>query len=114
MTITTTTDAALYRLLAWLSPAYPVGAYTYSHALETAVEEARVRDRAGLLAYVRTALLAGAGRVDGALLAAAWRPWPPGPSHASPPLPPAIRAPLRIPWRSARPPVSTACPLCRR
>ena len=39
MTITTTTDDALYRLLTWLSPAYPVGAYTYSHGLETAVEE---------------------------------------------------------------------------
>ena len=37
-TATTTTDA-LYRLLTWLSPAYPVGAYTYSHGLETAAEE---------------------------------------------------------------------------
>jgi urease accessory protein len=71
-TITTTTDA-LYRLLAWLSPAYPVGAYTYSHGLETAVEEGAVRDRADLLAYVTAALRDGAGRVDGALLAAAHR-----------------------------------------
>ena len=30
---------ALYRLLAWMSPAYPVGAFSYSHGLETAVEE---------------------------------------------------------------------------
>jgi urease accessory protein len=73
MTITTTTEDALYRLLTWLSPAYPVGAYTYSHGLETAVEEGRVTDRAGLIAYVRTALLDGAGRVDGALLVAAFR-----------------------------------------
>ena len=73
-TITTTDEpAALYRLLAWLSPAYPVGAYTYSHGLETAVEEGRVRDRAGLVDYVATVLHAGAGRVDGALVAAAWR-----------------------------------------
>src|SRR5262249_26889388 len=27
-------DAALYRLLTWLSPAYPLGAYAYSHGLE--------------------------------------------------------------------------------
>ena len=59
-TITTTEAAAegamLYRLLAWLSPAYPVGAYTYSHGLETAVEDGAVKDRAGLVAYVRAAL----------------------------------------------------------
>jgi urease accessory protein len=79
MTTTIPTDgpgtegAALYRLLAWLSPAYPVGAYTYSHGLETAVEDGLVRDRATLVDYVRTVLLAGAGRVDGALLVAAWR-----------------------------------------
>jgi urease accessory protein len=68
-----TEGAALYRLLAWLSPAYPVGAYTYSHGLETAVEDGAVRDRAALVGYVSTVLLAGAGRVDGALLVAAWR-----------------------------------------
>lgn len=72
-TITTTTEAALYRLLAWCSPAYPVGAYTYSHGLEAAVAAGLVADRAGLADYVATALAAGAGRVDGALLAAAWR-----------------------------------------
>jgi len=73
-TITSITDpGALYRLLAWLSPAYPTGAYTYSHGLETAVEEGLVRDRAALVDYVATVLRAGAGRVDGAVLAACWR-----------------------------------------
>lgn len=72
-TITTTEGGALYRLLAWLSPAYPVGAYTYSHGLETAVEDGRVTTRAALVDYIATVLRAGAGRVDGALLAAAWR-----------------------------------------
>ncbi|MFC7737280.1 urease accessory protein UreF [Roseomonas sp. GCM10028921] len=66
-------DAALYRLLAWTSPAYPVGAYTYSHGLEAAVEERAVRNRADLVAYVEAALGRGAGAVDGPLLAAAWR-----------------------------------------
>ncbi|MCK8785031.1 urease accessory protein UreF [Roseomonas sp. NAR14] len=66
-------EAALYRLLAWLSPAYPVGAYTYSHGLETAVEDGAVRDRAGLVAYVAAVLGQGAGAVDGPLLAAAHR-----------------------------------------
>jgi urease accessory protein len=70
---TGTEGAALYRLLAWLSPAYPVGAYTYSHGLERAVEDGAVRDRATLLGYIRSVLLAGAARIDGALLVAAWR-----------------------------------------
>lgn len=78
MAITTTeieplATGALHRLLAWLSPAYPVGAYSYSHGLEMAVEEGRVTDRATLIAYVTTVLRAGAGRIDGALLVAAWR-----------------------------------------
>ena len=73
-TITTTTDAAAqYRLLAWLSPAYPIGGFGYSHGLEAAVEAGLVRDRAALVEYVATVLRDGAGRVDGALLAAAWR-----------------------------------------
>ncbi len=31
-------DNSLLRLLAWLSPAFPTGAYAYSHGLEWAVE----------------------------------------------------------------------------
>jgi urease accessory protein len=76
MVITTTMaegDGALYRLLAWTSPAYPVGAYTYSHGLEAAVEDGAVKNRAGLVSYVETALGRGAGAVDGPLLAASWR-----------------------------------------
>jgi urease accessory protein len=63
----------LYRLLAWLSPAYPIGAFSYSHGIETAVEEGFVRDRASLVEWLETVLAAGTGRVDGALFAAAWR-----------------------------------------
>src|SRR5262245_12879873 len=39
-----TSGAALYRLMAWLSPAYPVGAFSYSSGLEWAVETGDVRD----------------------------------------------------------------------
>ena len=63
------TDAALYRLLAWLSPAYPVGAYSYSHGLEWAVEAGLVRDRAGLEAWLATVLRHGGGWQDAVLLA---------------------------------------------
>ena len=63
----------LYRLLAWLSPAYPIGAFSYSHGVETAVEEGFIKDRASLVAWLETVLTDGTGRVDGALFAAAWR-----------------------------------------
>ena len=64
-------DAALCRLLAWTSPAFPVGGYSYSHGLETAVAEGLVADAAGLREWTADALEYGAGRVDGAWLAAA-------------------------------------------
>jgi urease accessory protein len=69
----TTTESALYRLVTWLSPAYPVGGFSYSHGLEYAVEEKLVRDRPTLVQWVTTAVEAGAGGIGGALLAAAWR-----------------------------------------
>lgn len=73
MATTIGTEPALARLLAWLSPAYPVGAFSYSHGLEMAVEEGAVTRRDDLVAYVEAALLHGAGAVDGGLLALAWR-----------------------------------------
>jgi urease accessory protein len=66
-------DDSLYRLLAWLSPAYPIGAFSYSHGVETAVEESFIRDRASLVAWLESVLRQGTGAVDGALFAAAWR-----------------------------------------
>ena len=63
----------LYRLLAWLSPAYPVGAFSYSHGIETAVEEGFVTDRVTLVVWLESVLERGTGLVDGALFAAAWR-----------------------------------------
>jgi urease accessory protein len=71
--MTTTTDAALYKLLTWLSPAYPIGAYSYSHGIEYAVETGLVRDRGSLVDWIAQAVRHGAGVVDAALLAAAWR-----------------------------------------
>jgi urease accessory protein len=63
----------LYRLLAWLSPAYPIGAFSYSHGVETAVEEGFVKDRLSLVTWLESVLVRGSGAVDGALFAAAWR-----------------------------------------
>jgi urease accessory protein len=64
---------ALYRLLAWMSPAYPVGAFSYSHGVETAVEDGLITDRASLVTWLESVLRQGSGAVDGALFAAAWQ-----------------------------------------
>ncbi len=37
--------SALYRLMAWLSPAYPVGAFSYSSGIEWAVESGDISER---------------------------------------------------------------------
>jgi urease accessory protein len=70
-TITMATDADLFRLLAWTSPAYPVGGFSYSHGIEMAVEESRLKRQADLVAYIASVLRQGAGRVDAVLFARA-------------------------------------------
>lgn len=65
-------DRGLYRLMTWLSPNFPVGAFAYSHGLEYAVETQDVRDGDSLTQWVGGIITFGAGRVDGALFRAAW------------------------------------------
>lgn len=64
---------ALYRLLAWLSPAFPVGAYSYSHGLEAAAAEGRITDRAALESWIGAIVAFGGGRIDADILTSAWR-----------------------------------------
>jgi urease accessory protein len=66
-------DNGLYRLMAWLSPSFPVGGFSYSHGIEAAVAAGLVNDRATLQAYVAAAIADGAGRSDATLFAAVWR-----------------------------------------
>jgi len=60
-------------LFAWLSPAYPVGAFAYSHGLEWAVECGDVSDGASLQNWLEQILEYGSGRNDALLFAAVWR-----------------------------------------
>jgi urease accessory protein len=69
-------EPALYRLLAWSSPGYPTGAFSYSHGLEWAVETGDVANLQGLLDYVTAVLERGGGWVDAMLFAHAWRATP--------------------------------------
>lgn len=62
-------EKALTLLLAWLSPSFPVGAFSYSHGIEAAVEARLVSDRATLVRWVAAILEHGAGRTDAVLFA---------------------------------------------
>ena len=65
--------ADLLQLSQWLSPAFPVSSYAYSHGLEAEIVEGRVRDGAGLAQWVAAVLSVGAGRNDAILMLAARR-----------------------------------------
>src|SRR3954451_7185744 len=63
----------LARLMIWLSPAYPVGAYSYSHGLEWVIEAGQVKDLETLVDWIEDLLAHGAGRSDVIFLAESWR-----------------------------------------
>jgi urease accessory protein len=61
----------LLTLTQWLSPAYPVGAFAWSHGLEAAVAAGQVTDAPSLEDWLAVVVEHGAGRSDAILLAAA-------------------------------------------
>jgi urease accessory protein len=65
-------SAHLLRLLTWLSPAFPVGAFGYSHGLEQAIRDGMVGDAASLRTWIAALVEHGSGWTDAVLLAAAW------------------------------------------
>jgi urease accessory protein len=62
-------SAGLYKLMTWLSPAYPVGAFSYSSGLEWAVEAGDVLDAAGLEAWLTVIIGTGSGWCDAVFFA---------------------------------------------
>jgi urease accessory protein len=68
-----TLEVGLYRLLAWLSPGFPIGAFSYSHGLEAAVESGTVQDRTSLQSRIAALIVHGSGRIDADILRDAHR-----------------------------------------
>jgi urease accessory protein len=64
---------ALLRLQTWLSPAFPIGSYSYSHGLELAVEAGHVSDRESLIDWLEADLRYGSGRNEAIFFSEAWR-----------------------------------------
>jgi urease accessory protein len=65
--------SALYRLMTWLSPAYPVGAFSYSSGIEWAVEAGDIGDAETLRRWIEAMLSAGSGMSDGIFFSHAHR-----------------------------------------
>jgi urease accessory protein len=64
---------AMATLFAWFSPAFPVGAFAFSHGLETATAEGLVVGEVGLAHWIETILTSGGAWTDGVLFAAAYQ-----------------------------------------
>jgi urease accessory protein len=78
MTMKPGTDSAfpivgLYRMLTWLSPGFPIGAFSYSHGLEAAVDCGTICDRDSLQYWITTIVRSGNGRIDADILRDAYR-----------------------------------------
>lgn len=64
----TLTPSQMLMLTQWLSPAFPVGAFAYSHGLEAAVQAGAVTDGPAFAAWLDGVLRFGAGRNDAILI----------------------------------------------
>ena len=60
-------------LQTWFSPAFPTGAFSYSHGMESAIQDNLVKDAGGLKNWVDLLLSHGSGRNDGLFLKAAYQ-----------------------------------------
>ena len=62
--MSTPIDARLLTLTQWLSPAFPIGAFAFSHGIETAINEGWIAGPEDLENWLRDCLASGTGRND--------------------------------------------------
>ena len=62
----------LYRLMTWASPSFPIGAFSYSHGIEYAVQAGLVSDGESLEHWIRSVIIDGDGRSDAILFRLAY------------------------------------------
>ena len=72
MTELTETIRQTQVLAALFSPAFPIGAFSYSHGIEAAIASGNVNDAATAHDWIKTILLGGSGRNDAILMANAY------------------------------------------
>lgn len=69
----TITGAQLLQLQSWFSPAFPTGAFTYSHGIESAIADEHVVDAASLQDWLQAIISLGSGWNDAVFMNAALR-----------------------------------------
>ena len=69
----TTEPQQLLQLLAFMSPAFPVGGFAYSHGLERAIDDGAVTSADEVREWIESLLVHGSGWNDAVLFAAAYR-----------------------------------------
>ena len=62
----------LMLLLNWMSPAFPIGTYAYSHGLEWAIEHGDVRSASDVEQWIGDVITTGSGWNDAVVFALAW------------------------------------------
>lgn len=67
-----TTDSDIVTLAQWLSPAFPVGAFAYSHGLEVVIQQKTLASAQDLQDWLTDVLAHGSGRNECILLRAAY------------------------------------------
>lgn len=65
--------AALYRLMSWLSPAFPIGAFSYSSGLEWTIEKGEIGNARELQNWIGSHLRCGGGAADAVFFVQAYR-----------------------------------------
>ncbi|WP_421692756.1 urease accessory protein UreF [Aestuariivirga sp.] len=69
----TTDQRPLLLLFTWMSPAFPTGAFAYSHGLEWAIDCGTVRDAATLSQWIEDLLTRGSAWNDAVLFSRCWQ-----------------------------------------
>ena len=67
------TDLSDHKIMAWLSPAYPLGSFSFSHGLEDAISTGIVASKENLFDWLFQILHFGSGRNDAIFLSCAYR-----------------------------------------
>jgi len=67
-----TDGASLLLLLNWMSPTFPIGSFAYSHGLEQAIADGRIRTQEDVQAWISDLLQSGSGWNDAVSFALCW------------------------------------------
>lgn len=64
---------ALLLLLNWMSPTFPIGGFAYSHGMEQAIADGRLRETGAVQAWIASLISCGSGWSDAVIFALAWQ-----------------------------------------